>query len=368
MKYDADVVVLGGGPAGLAASMATARRGMRVIVADGAVPPIDKACGEGLMPDSLDAAARLGFKVPAAAGHPFRGIRFLDGAASVASLFPRGTGVGVRRTVLHQAMIERAAAAGVQLRYSSSFTGLAGHEVRLGSHSLRARWIIGADGSQSSVRRWAGLESTRRETRRFGFRLHFRVAPWSEFMEIHWGDGCQFYVTPVASDEICLVLMSRDPHLRVREALAQFPELARCFPESLAATVERGSPAGTRLLRRVSRGQVALLGDASGTVDAITGEGLSMAFQQAEALASAIEHGNLESYEQAHRRMMRRPVRMGDLMLALDRLPQLRRRAIPVLAARPDLFETLLAMHVGEVPFAKMATAAAAVCWGAIVP
>ena len=55
---------------------------MRVIVADGMQPPIDKACGEGLMPDGLAALERLGIQMPLEQARPFRGIRFLSKARS----------------------------------------------------------------------------------------------------------------------------------------------------------------------------------------------------------------------------------------------------------------------------------------------
>ena len=66
MLNSTDVFVIGGGPAGLAAAIAARQRGLRVVVADGARPPIDKACGEALMPDAITALERLGIAVPAA--------------------------------------------------------------------------------------------------------------------------------------------------------------------------------------------------------------------------------------------------------------------------------------------------------------
>jgi len=60
LPRETDVFVIGGGPAGLAAAIAARRAGFDVVVADRSQPPIDKACGEGLMPDGLSALQRLG--------------------------------------------------------------------------------------------------------------------------------------------------------------------------------------------------------------------------------------------------------------------------------------------------------------------
>ncbi len=362
--FDFDVFVLGGGPAGLAAGIAACRKGLRVLVADAARPPIDKACGEGLMPDSLVAAARLGIRIPEECGYPFCGIRFVGKSQTVTARFPEDAGLGVRRTVLHPMMVQHASDAGVDMSWGAPVTGItAAGVVRMGTKRLRARWIVGADGSQSSVRRWAGLESVRRETRRFGFRRHYRVAPWSESMEIHWGSGCQFYVTPISPQDICLVLMSRDPQLRIEHALPQFPELAARLAGQEIVTPERGALSATCRLERVTRGRIALAGDASGTVDAITGEGLCLAFQQSSVLADALAEGDLARYEFAHRRIARRPVFMADMMLTMDRWAWLRKRALSALGARQDLFANLLAMHVGKLGFRRFAATAAALGW-----
>src|SRR5271167_3063372 len=114
--HSTDVFVIGGGPAGLAAAIAARQRGWRVVVADGAKPPIDKACGEALMPDAMVALQRLGISLPATEAYPLSGVRFLSSGLSAEAVFPSGTcGLSIRRTTLHRIMIERAAALGVEL-------------------------------------------------------------------------------------------------------------------------------------------------------------------------------------------------------------------------------------------------------------
>ncbi len=335
---NADVFVIGGGPAGLAAAIAARQRGFDVLVADGAVPPIDKACGEGVMPDGIAAARALGLEL-APAGQVFRGIQFVGAGASVHADFPHGHGLGVRRTALHRIMLQRAESLGVRFAWGTQVASL---------EEIHARWIVGADGSQSRVRRWAGLDACVRDSRRYGFRRHFRVAPWSEYMQIHWGGNCQMYVTPVGPEEVCAVLISRDPHLRLEDAMPQFPELCERLSTAASVTPERGGITASRRLKAVYRGNVALVGDASGSVDAITGEGLCLLFQHAVAVADAMASGDLASYAAEHRRIGRRPEFMADLMLMLDGRERLRSLTLRAMAARPSLFAGMLAMHVGE--------------------
>ncbi len=113
--------------------------------------------------------------------------------------------------------------------------------------------------------------------------------------------------------------------------------------------MERGGISATRRLWVVTQGSVALVGDASGSVDAITGEGLGLAFRQASALADALVAGNLDFYETAHRRLMRRPTFMADLLMLLDGRPNLQYRALHYLARHPLVFRSLLALHVGQI-------------------
>jgi flavin-dependent dehydrogenase len=360
-----DVFVIGGGPAGLAVAIAARQQGLRVVVADGAKPPIDKACGEALMPDAIAALEGLGVAVPAADACRLRGVRFLGSGLSAEAAFPGGDcGLSIRRTVLHNIMIERAAGLEVDLLWQSPVTGICSQEVQLGERKIRTRWIIGADGVNSRVRRWANLDAHSRTELRYAFRRHYCVPPWTDRMEIYWGEHIQGYATAVSNEQVCVAVASHEPELRLEEALHALPELHARLHGAETISSERGAVSANRKLRRVWRGNVALIGDASGTVDAITGEGLGLAFSQAAALADCLRSGNLARYQAAHRRLALRPLFMARLMLTLDGRPRFQRRVLQIFRKRPEVFRRLLALHVGTLSPFHLALDGLTLGWG----
>jgi flavin-dependent dehydrogenase len=363
MGFATDVFVIGGGPAGLAAAIATRKKGLRVMVADGARPPIDKACGEGLLPDALASIRSLGVGLEESDGYILRGLRFLDSKASVEAEFPHGCGLGVRRKVLHQRMMERAQDCGVSLLWGAPVTGLFSGGVLLGGAEVIARWIVGADGCHSRVRRWSRLEAHKQLDRRFAYRRHYRLSPWTEYTEVYWGEEIQAYVTPVNEEEVCVAVTSRLSNDRLEDVLREFPELARRVQSAAPTGTERGAVTAMHRLKRVYRGNVALIGDASGSVDAITGEGLCLSFRQAVALAEALEAEDLRGYQEAHRYLFKRPTLMANMMLMLDRRSRLREHAIRALAANPQVFARMLAVHVGAASTQKLVVTSALLGW-----
>jgi menaquinone-9 beta-reductase len=344
-----DAFVIGGGPAGLAAAIAASRKGFSVTLADGCAPPVDKACGEGMMPASLAALRELGVELPAGMGYRLRGIRFVEGDTRVAAEFPGGQGFGIRRTVLHSLLISQAGACGVKMLWNSPVVGIEGGQVRLKHKTITANWIVGADGGQSRVRRWSELDSSMIQERRLAYRRHYRVRPWTEFTEVYWGPRMQAYVTPTSTEEVCIVTMGKTPQdARFDRALELLPELRGRLANATLCGRERGAISAMASLACVWRGKVALVGDASGGVDAITGEGLRLAFQQSQVLAQALHAGDLRQYGRAHERLARGPFRMGWLMLKLGKHDGLRARLLGVLQWNPELFARLLAIHVGQ--------------------
>ena len=342
---DTDVLVVGGGPVGLAAAIEARLRGLDVVVVEPREGPVDKACGEGLMPGTLAALHRLDVDPD---GHPLVGISYRDARRHVDHRFRSGPGRGVRRTVLHAALRARADELGVVHR-TGRVTSLDDDGAGVTAAGVRARWLLGCDGLHSTVRRLAGLEVARRgpepgrtasgaaatdRRRRYGLRRHYRVAPWSDLVEVHWSPGVEAYVTPVGPRLVGVALLG-PAGMDVDAETARLPELAA----RLAGAEPDGPVRGAGPLRQRSRartaGRVRLVGDASGYVDALTGEGLRVGLAQARAVLDTLD--DPDAYERAWRRRTRDYRVLTDGLVRWATSP-VRGAVVPVAAAAPPLF------------------------------
>jgi len=347
-----DVLVVGGGPVGLAAALHARRAGHDVVVVDRRAGVIDKACGEGLLPGALAAVLDLGVDPP---GHPLAGISYRDATRHADHPFAAGPGRGVRRTALHAALRERALAEGVVVEHATLRTltqNARGVDVTLDPHDdatpdqgdgtrvVRADWVLGCDGLHSTVRRLAGLDAPARGRARFGLRTHYRVAPWTDLVEVHWAPHAEAYVTPVAPDVVGVAVLthrdaSRNAGRDARAGLDAFPELAdRVRDVPVLGRVRGAGPLRQRARHRTA-GRVRLVGDASGYVDALTGEGVRVGLAQAQA---AVRHlDDAAAYERAWARATRDYRVLTAGLLAWAGSPA-RRAIVPAASAAPWLY------------------------------
>ncbi len=342
-------MVVGAGPVGLATAIAARLRGVECTVIDRREPPCDKACGEGILPHGLSQLAELGVK-PAIA-HPFVGIRYIDGEQTAAAAFPE-PGLGVRRTVLSDSMLRRAEEVGCDVRFGVSAIGLReerAHAVLATSEGdIEARWVVGADGLHSKIRDLAGIEVRPGRYPRYAARRHYAVRPWSEHVDVHWHDDCEAYVTPIASNCVGVAIISHGKLVSFDDALDRFPWLLTKLSHAEIVSPLRGAGPFHQRVERRYHGHVALVGDAAGYVDAITGEGLSIGFACARALADVVAREQpLAVYEDHYRRLTRGYYQTTSMMLALARNPWLRTQTVKLMARMPRLFAALLARHAG---------------------
>jgi len=327
-----DLCVAGGGPIGLATALHAAREGLEVVVREPRTGPVDKACGEGLMPGAVADLAALGIDP---AGHRIAGIAYVDGRHRVETAFRRGDGRGVRRTVLHAAIQDAAVAAGVKIeaRAVERIDTRPDHVLVDGDP---AAYLIGADGLHSRVRRMIGAERPQLRHRRHGLRAHAEIAPWTPYVEVHWAATSEAYVTPVGPRLVGLALLT-DRSAPFPDLLAEHPELVERFEGVEWSKVRGAGPLRQRATRRVV-GRTLLVGDAAGYVDAITGEGIALGLAQARAAVAAVVAGRPEDYETAYRRLGRRHELLTQALLASSRVQGVRRSIVPTASRLPWVF------------------------------
>lgn len=331
---DTDILVAGGGPAGLAAALYAARLGQRVTVVEPRRQPVDKACGEGLMPSALRALAELGLDP---VGHVIAGIRYTDGTRQVESRFRSGPGRGVRRTTLHRELAAAAEAAGVRW-LEGRVAGVRQGPDWVQAAGLRGRWLLAADGLHSPVRRELGLHGHSRRPARFGLRRHYAVAPWSDLVEVHWAPGAEAYVTPVDERLVGVAVLS-GPGASYPEGLSRFPALVERLGDAPAVTPVRGAGPLRQDVRARTAGRVLLIGDAAGYVDALTGEGLTLGLRSGRAAVDCLLSGRPEAYELAWRRLSRSYRLLTAALLRASSTRGVGPAIVPAAARLPGVFD-----------------------------
>ncbi len=328
-----DVIVVGGGPAGMAVAIGAADVGLSVAICERRPDVVDKACGEGLMPGTLRSLQSLAVDPEGAA---IGGIVYRQGETVARAAFRSGAGRGVRRTALVAALRRAVSARGIEL-IAREVDGIEQSADAVTVAGLRARYVVAADGLHSGLRDSLGLSLPARGPRRWGLRRHFAVPPWDDFVEVSWAADAEAYVTPVSADLVGVAILS-SRRSGFEAQLRDFPMLTERLAAAPCASGTRGAGPLTQTARRRVAGRVVLVGDAAGYVDALTGEGLGVSFSAAAALIECLVRDRLEDYETAWVRATRRSRLATTALLAARHNPLLHRRIVPAAARAPWLF------------------------------
>jgi flavin-dependent dehydrogenase len=346
---DTPLAIVGGGPVGLIAALVAADAGLEPIVIEPRATPIDKACGEGLMPGALRLLRELELDPP---GAELRGIAYVQGTKRAEHPFAHDVGRGVQRPVLHATIAERVAERGIPvIRGRVQAIGQDAAAVTVsgaGFDAFTAGHVIAADGLHSTVRGLVGLagKPQRASRRRFGLRRHYALSPWSEFVEVRWTPVGELYVTPLGPQTVGVALLGprgtafeaalgADPELRARlEADVHGASCHQVGSTRGAGPLLQETPARTS-------GRVLLVGDASGYVDALTGEGLRLGFAQAQAAVDAIVAGDPQCYERDWTALTRDFRAITSSLVAAARSP-LRRLIVPAAVRLPGRYGAIV--------------------------
>jgi menaquinone-9 beta-reductase len=332
------VVIVGGGPVGLACAIFAARAGLTALVLESGVSDGDKACGEGLMPGVKPLLDELGIDPP---GLALVGVSYRQNEVSVDHRFPDTPGRGVRRTVLIDALRARADELGIERRLSRVSTVQVDSEsVSLGltdGSTVQAAYVVACDGLHSTVARELGLITpSPKRGRRYGLRQHFSTPPWSSFIEVYYAGSSELYITPVDSTTVGVAVLG-PKGVNLTETINQVPEVQHRLAGVASASSLRGAGPFPHRVRKAQVGRVLLVGDAAGYVDAITGEGLRVGFAQAREAIHAIATERPGSYPRRWRAVTRefRVLTRGLVMVASS---PLRGSIVPLARALPRVF------------------------------
>lgn len=369
------ILIVGGGPAGLMTALILSEQPVELTLIEKYDWPIDKVCGEGIMPKGLEILKKYGVaeRISNNAGRFFTGITYFDAVCAVGK-FKSGSGYVVRRTALSQALHD-AVKARQNVRLLSN-TELIAYQQESESLSVSVRQgrnmenlslgqfdlIIGCDGLRSKVRKLAGLETAPLgKQNRIGARVHFQIAPWSTQVEVYWSSGIECYVVPVADDCIEFVFGWNQDLLQIKtgrpnklraKLFSYFPQLASIVEAQVQLSELEAIGSFARQAVTSYADRVVLIGDANFFLDPITGEGLSMAFEQAEILGQFLpvlhRQAGGDSFRLEILKLKRRYLRVTRILLFLSQHYLLRQFILVILVLVPKLFQHLLEVNMGS--------------------
>jgi geranylgeranyl reductase family protein len=377
----AEVLVVGGGPAGAASAVFLRQRGHDVVLVDEAHFPRDKVCGEGVSPEAWRLLEAMGAAGDVRALHPYplRGMALTSPAGVTFHGDYRGArdaGFAARRADLDRVLLDRARAAGVDVR-----EGLHAQEVVFeggrvagvvavngeGPVKLRAPLVIAADGRRSMIARRLGLLHEHRRLRKFAVRGYWDgMDGLQERGEMHVIPGGYCGIAPLSPTEANVTFVLDVEEMAAaggglesfyRRTLLRWPRIAERLGRATLLGPARAIGPLALQARRVSAPGVLLVGDAAGFYDPFTGEGITLALRSAELASEtadvALRSGrvdDLSSYDRERDRATRDKFRLNRLLQSVVAVPSLADAVARRLSRRSDLADRLVGIAGDFVP------------------
>jgi len=352
------IAIVGGGPIGLFLAIKISLRGYQVNLYERSSWPIDKVCGQGLMPRGVKELLTVGVSFEKFKDYyPFKRIEYFDEGRYIKGELPFN-GMGIYRKVLSSKLFDRAQSIErIKLHEKVLVQGI-GHSGKLDKPFLELSgdlnetkefdYIFCCDGLNSSTRKKMGLDKTNLSKKRMGARIHYEVRPWSTGVQVYWNDGIEAYVTPVNEGQVEIAFLwfeekvEKGPRLKER-LFEKFPVLMDKISEANSLNDFKGYGPFSRSSKKINEKGIFFVGDAYCFGDGITGEGLSLGLQSASLISRCFENFTAKD------KLKIKVLYMGYLFwiyvaLSFSRLVTFRRFIFSVLKNFPKLFNRILQM------------------------
>lgn len=377
------VVIVGGGPTGLVSAILLSKIIKNVFVLEKKDYPIDKVCGEGLMPRAVsflkeESILDDSFFKNKNNYYQFTGINFTYRDTFLEGKFPLGkSGVGIKRSVLSQALFQRAQECGVVFYTQARVFDIINnpqqasvHFICNGEKTITSDLILLCDGINSPLKQKLGinkhiiypdfLKSRGEFPIRLGARNHYLMRPWSEKVEVHWAEGVEAYVTPLSDNLIGVAWLFDSKKFKCGASanylINYFPVLKEKLnhAKSIDDFLVFGPMGYASEVGYI--GKICLLGDSYSFYDGITGEGLSSSFEQCHLLFKTLtrlqkgEFNNLGQafyqFELDRKKIVELTNNHCSLVLYLSVFRLIKNLVFKFLNEFPIFFQRLLALNV----------------------
>jgi flavin-dependent dehydrogenase len=367
MKAPFDVAVVGSGPAGAATALRLARAGASVALIDRREFPREKLCGEYLNLGALRELQDLGLnQTLLPISQPLDGLRLYAHDECAEFRLP-AQAWSIPRTILDAQLRDAALQAGAHALHGRVRTlCVDGAGVKLEwcdvggeLHQVRAKYVAGADGMQSTVARLCGLTAPHSE-KRFAVGAHYRGLELGRWIEMYAGSHEYVALNPVDRTAANAVFVLNKERLtrskgHLYEELTDFSRVVTAgrralFAAGFVSKCHAIGPLAHRTVRPTSN-RVLLVGDAAAFLDPFTGQGVYLAMAGARDAAGAIvrclhdpslEQAAWRDYAAAIAARLAERRRVAIMMKLMLAFRFAARRAARALRSRPHDFAFLI--------------------------
>ncbi len=294
-----NVAIIGGGPIGLYTAIKLARRGNKVTLFEKKSWPIDKVCGQGIMPSGVNNLLDIGIVFNPNTSFNFNSIEYIEDKYSLHGDL-HGHAIGLKRTELSEQLFKIASLEpNINLRPETKIDSINEKEnhytLSISSNELSFDFIFACDGLNSWTRKSTGHSKKRVFASRVGARVHYTTPPWSNSVQVYWSNSIEAYVTPISNKQIEVAFLWFQDSIQSKsdlrnKLLSHFPLLKDKLDEKQSQNDFRGYGPFSEVSSTIANKNLFFIGDAYHFLDGITGEGISLGMKASNIITDSFEN------------------------------------------------------------------------------